>query len=1164
MHLDHAFGLNQDGTTVVRDRKQLGRYLSLKLLALGVDADQANLHDPFLDATGDLLAAYREKARLLFDHLPPVDQRIQDFLDRHLGDIDDGAPRLPGRTLVLDRHGLARELSLPRDGNEHNSPIQSSRRLSNGIVHNPLNDRRTTKGVFHIAEGGLPIADDKKSVPLVAYRRILKHAVTAAPSDHLQLPWLKEQDAGQVWVSLLLRPLVVPEVPGWMPEKRMEIRFFTPGGMVANLDFVESIFGNAGDPSLPRNDAGLDQEHWSGQTGCVILAPHVLGLPKKDLGLPHISEATERQKRDGMCWEQEDEKYNDGTPFKITHRDESGVMVTIIADNYFGYCKKEVKTQISFASNLYGLAEEEHAGGALAFPRYNLGEVFVADSRVPKTGPQNLERVQELLAGRVERRPQGHLVDTWHPEVIYVPAGTTMSVPEQTVSWSHDGQDQSIKLLPGKTYVHPTGYQVHLEKHPGAPSWRLIGTAPFATFCHKPSTVSGGGKSEISKSIVDAVIYGSLFVNNFDDDMDQVQALFERDYSDRLKPDLRPDYAATPSRSLLDPARSLGSVIKLFTPSEDDFTPEYNAWLKTIPTRIQQLVFVIKRLYQPEWGDDWRSHFHVDIVNGAPGHELKYGERKVVGSYLRVGLHTDGSWRTFKLRQDFIAARKVQMEDDISASVIVPPAAIGSDSELSAKIIANCEHRLFQRPDEAIHRGIDKQTEIDMSQPGILAANFEPLDQEMLREEVENVLTFDQYTQPMKDHLSRGCEPGGYVVSSALPRIVDGKPTKNPRYLQIRPDLSDGINTYLADIALHLQREIPASEQVVTPVDAVLPGRRNNPPQPGIRALAVYNPLHYQELPELFMDFVSSLTGKSPSTTGAGSEGALTKGPFNALRTTADLNNALLGFILCGHHGFTSAAGHIGANLQVDHDISMLVPELWCRLTEEERNPAFLIKEGMLEPLTDFEHDGRTIMASRLGYRITGKFVHTYLGRIFASPAEAFDTKLLQPESQDYPSYVDGIENICEAHERVAKSYLSDGSVAEAIPPLAALLHIMAEGSWNGKTAHDPEFRAMFTREAVLGSEWYQDRLRMRQQREVALQQRHIAALEAVINDQRCGDVVADLDLSDRLADARTELAKVSSPAYLDSLQGTVGADPLGQPIASGASEAAPAEPVGV
>ncbi len=46
--------------------------------------------------------------------------------------------------------------------------------------------------------------------------------------------------------------------------------------------------------------------------------------------------------------------------------------------------------------------------------------------------------------------------------------------------------------------------------------------------------------------------------------------------------------------------------------------------------------------------------------------------------------------------------------------------------------------------------------------------------------------------------------------------------------------------------------------------------RRNNPPEKeaGIRPLAVYNPIHYQELPELLMDYVCSFTGKSPSTTG--------------------------------------------------------------------------------------------------------------------------------------------------------------------------------------------------------------------------------------------------------------------------------------------------------
>ena len=134
------------------------------------------------------------------------------------------------------------------------------------------------------------------------------------------------------------------------------------------------------------------------------------------------------------------------------------------------------------------------------------------------------------------------------------------------------------------------------------------------------------------------------------------------------------------------------------------------------------------------------------------------------------------------------------------------------------------------------------------------------------------------------------------------------------------------------------------------PVDAVLTGRRNNPPEPGIRSLAVYNPIHYQELPELFMDFICSLTGKSPSTTGAGSEGALTKGPFNALRTTADLNNALVSFILTGYAGFSSSAGYVGPKVRVDHDISLLIPEIWARLSPQERQPDYLIEHGYLEP----------------------------------------------------------------------------------------------------------------------------------------------------------------------------------------------------------------------
>ncbi len=166
------------------------------------------------------------------------------------------------------------------------------------------------------------------------------------------------------------------------------------------------------------------------------------------------------------------------------------------------------------------------------------------------------------------------------------------------------------------------------------------------------------------------------------------------------------------------------------------------------------------------------------------------------------------------------------------------------------------------------------------------SATFEPLSTDDVRAIVADAIEFDKFTGPMENILLEAAKrPQGYVVSTADPRIVDGSRTKNPRYLQDRPDMVNARDTYVAMRGIQLHRSLSAEQPIHVPVGAVLSGRRNNPPDPvaGYRSLAVYSPLHYQELPELLMDYVCSLTGKSPSTTGAGSEGALTKGPFNAL-----------------------------------------------------------------------------------------------------------------------------------------------------------------------------------------------------------------------------------------------------------------------------------------
>ena len=325
----------------------------------------------------------------------------------------------------------------------------------------------------------------------------------------------------------------------------------------------------------------------------------------------------------------------------------------------------------------------------------------------------------------------------------------------------------------------------------------------------------------------------------------------------------------------------------------------------------------------------------------------------------------------------------------------------------------------------------------------------------------------------------------------------------------------------------------------------MLTGRRNNPPEPGIRPLAVYNPIHYQELPELFMDFICSLTGKSPSTTGAGSEGALTKGPFNALRATADLNNALVSFILTGYAGFSSSAGYIGPDVRVDHDISLLIPEIWTRLKPRERQPERMIERGYLHPLEDFPYEGRQVLASRLGYRITARFVHDFMGKIFDNPNTVFTEAILKPETQGLAVFVDGVDNIVEAQRRVAQRYLDDGSIEDACPPLQALLHIMAEGHYSGMDAHHPQIRAMFTREHLLSSDWYRERLEVKQERDVALWRRHVHSLQQFLDLPNYADQADRLGIRERLGAARAKLAQVQSREYLDGLVGTIGADPL-------------------
>lgn len=1143
MNTRKKLGIDYGNINTLTRQEERIKYINFKLAAMGLPIHQ-NMDQSFIDLFEDVILDYQEKTRLVNLKEIGINKRIQKFFDDYFINEPEN-PTVVDQYFTLDHYGLARELSLPPDDSTFKNEYISSYRIKQGILNNPKNDRRTTAGSFHIVEGGMPIPYDKKAVPKNVFLKLYQAAVNP-PGELMTLPFTSNQEKpARTFVALMVKPIVSPEVHGVSDEKVMEILFIVPGSMVSNLDFVESVFGNAGDSSMHSNDAGLDYKHWSGHTGYILLAPHLNKITKKELGLPHYDEATERQKRDGMCYVKDDELYNNGSPFKVTCRNESGVTVTLIADNYYGYSKKEIKTQISFAANLLGNVEEEHAGGTIAFPRRNVGEFYRALDEKWMEG-YTFESVKTDFKDLMMLHADNYGIDSKNANIIYLPENIEIDLQKTEINWIFENKPRKLKLLPQHVYILPNGEKLHIEKHPEAPTWKLISTEAEGTFCHKPCTVSGGGKSEISKSIDNAIIYGTYYVGDLKHDLDEVEKILNYDYRKRWK-----DYPdrTRPSRPILSLERTLGSAIKLLSPSPA-YTDAFNDYLCSIPNHIKALVFMVKRFYRESWGEDWRSHFTVDIINGKPGNEINYDNRKIRPSYLRVGFDVSNAWRIFKLRMDFMPSEKIQMEDDVTASILIPGNQLTNlSSEFSNgsyKFVANCEYRFFQRPDEAIVKGYDLQAESDLSSDNLFATNFEPMKKEAVQSIKENVMEYIRYTDPVKVHVDSFLAGDyEYCVLSSEPRLVDGKPSKNPRYLEHRKDFINPQTAYIAEVGRRLARRIPLNQPVPMPVNAILPGRRNNPPgmENGkkIPPLSVYGPLHYQELPELFMDLISSLTGKSPSTTGAGSEGALTKGPFNMLLPVYDLNNALLSYILGDYHAFTTPAGHIGPNTRVDHDISILVPELWSRLSEDERNPARLIEEGSFEKLQDFEFDGQLIPASRLGYRMTEIFCYKYMGKIFDEPQTIFDESILRPEKQSLEAFADGILNIVRGHKKAAMAYFEDGSVQEAIPPIEALLHIMAYGSYKGYGIDAPEVRDLFTKDYVLESEWYQKRLLKKQLKDIERIESIIGNLKTFIEKPVNKPIIKSFDYDQKLIEAEKLKAYYASDAYLDSLRGMIG-----------------------
>ena len=210
-----GFVSHQSNEQQTESRESITRYIVLKLLANGLPVPKCFEDHDRLGAPR-LLSTYHNRLKRLDSIHCASDIRIEAFLRRYFDRVKGcSALRLPDLTVILDRHGIARELSLPHDGDDYENEFGASYRVRNGVLHNPANDRRTTEGTFHVTDGGLPIPRDKKTVPKQTFAALFKQAMNP-PASLLQLPFThNEPNPASAFVSLLIRPILCPEVPGY-------------------------------------------------------------------------------------------------------------------------------------------------------------------------------------------------------------------------------------------------------------------------------------------------------------------------------------------------------------------------------------------------------------------------------------------------------------------------------------------------------------------------------------------------------------------------------------------------------------------------------------------------------------------------------------------------------------------------------------------------------------------------------------------------------------------------------------------------------------------------------------------------------------------------------------------------------------------------------------
>ena len=325
--------------------------------------------------------------------------------------------------------------------------------------------------------------------------------------------------------------------------------------------------------------------------------------------------------------------------------------------------------------------------------------------------------------GRIRRRQEIHPEPRLHPRRLPRVARN---------AWRSSGPTRRTRkspfpCAPENVYMTPTGYKIHIEKHPGrSVRERIIGTAADG---HLPAISPAPSPAAASRApprrLRDYMLYGPIFVADIHKDLDRVDAIIDK----RLRQPLEKLEAAHARAAV---KRALhGSCFPRnarWAPSSNSLPPiptiptNSTPGSKSIPSHIYAIVFIIKRFYKPEWGEHLKASTSTSTSSTGASGQRTQDRRTQTRRHLPVrrpaekrrlaDLQTPAGFRRRTKNPNRRRHHRLRRRPRHRGRFPHQNLCRLLRSRASPTSSPSTANTAFSSwPDDAIHRGLDEQTE---------------------------------------------------------------------------------------------------------------------------------------------------------------------------------------------------------------------------------------------------------------------------------------------------------------------------------------------------------------------------------------------------------------------------------------------------------------------